>query len=199
MPRALARPASPGRHAQPLSEPYWTQLTSMRVPGGRDRIDLVVVGPSGVHVVLDRAQPPHSSSRVGEADTELVEVAQRAVAAAAAVAELLPPRYRHLVTSEVSLNGVAESAVIVGAALAASPDVMRHVWRHRPRVVSTSEAAVIVTLLRGALEPFPVEPTTPHRPWWRRRSRRWAIAGAATVAGVSAAVAAAVTLGMPPL
>jgi len=181
-----------------LSAPYWTQLTGMRVPNGRGRIDRVVVGPSGVHVVIERPALPHPSSTVGEDDPALAEAAQSAVVAAAAVADLLPPRYRHLVTSEVSLVGLTEAAIDAGVVLAATPDVLRHVWRHRPRVVSTSEAAVIVGQLRDRLEPYPAEPTVRRESWWRRWPRRPVVAGAASVV-VASTVAAAVAVGIPPL
>lgn len=197
MSRALVEPAAPARHVEPSPAPYWTQMTNVRVSGSRTVIDLVLVGPSGVHVVIDRPGHPNASSAVSEPDDDLERTAERAVAAAAGVAELLPLRYRNVVTPQVSLAGLTETAVEVGVAFAASPDVLRHVWRQGPRVVSTSEAAAIVRRLRDRLEPIPVEPTPRSRGWWRRRARRSLIAGAAAVTGLAAAVVAAVTVGIP--
>jgi hypothetical protein len=172
MSRALARRAGSGQQAEPLPAAYWTQLEHLRAPGSGERIDLVLVGPSGVHVVTDRSSTAITGDVVGgDADAGLEATAQRAAASAGAVADLLPARYRHAVTSAVCLRGDTGSAVTVGAVLAASPDVLRHVWRHQPRVLSTSEATLVGRLLRHCLEPFPVEPTAGRGRWWRRWAR----------------------------
>lgn len=200
MRRDLARVGAPVQHAEPLPAPYWTRLEDVRVPGTADRIDLVLIGPSGVHVVIDRPGQPHAPSVVPETDADLERAAQRAAVAARAVADLLPPRYHHVVTSEVCLPGLSEAGVTVGTVFAASPDVLRHAWRHRPRVVSTSEAAVVARLLRHGLEPFPVEPAAGRDAWWRRWPRGWVIGGAAAITGLAAGGAAAlVTTDLPAL
>ncbi len=197
MPRELERPASDAQHAEPFPARYWTQLTDVRVPGSADRIDLVLVGPSGVHVVIDRPGSSPTLSAADGPDTDLQQAVRRAAAATAAVADLLPLRYRHVVTSEMSLGGLTGTVLSFGEVSACSPDVLRQAWRHRARTVSTSEATVIARLLRDRLEPFPVEPAPRGRAWWRRRSWRWVIAGAAAITGVAAGVAATVGLPMP--
>lgn len=172
MSRSLTRRAAPVRPIQALSTAYWTQLTNVRTPGRDDRIDLVLVGPSGVHVVTDRPGQPTPSATAADAPADLDEAAGRAAEAAVAVADLLPDRYRHAVTSAVCLPGASEVGVSVGLVLAASPDVLQHTWRHQPRLLSTSEAATLATLLQARLQPCPVEAVTARGPWWRRRPRR---------------------------
>lgn len=197
MARELVKSKASVRRAEPLSAPYWTRLSHVRVPDGQDCIDLVLVGPSGVHVVIDRPAPLDDLAATGGTDAELEDLAQRAISAAEAVVERLPVRYRPVVTAEVSLAGLTETALGFGVALVASPDVLQHVWQHRPQTLSTSEAAAVTRLLRDRLEPFPVQTTQRPASWWR--SRRWMITAAAAATGVAAGVAAAVTVGMPPL
>lgn len=170
MSRTLARRAGPGQQAEQLPAAYWMQLEHVRAPDSPDRIDLVVVGPSGVHVVTDRPLP---SDGAAGSDADLAATADRAAASAAAVADLLPARYRHAVAPAVRLRGDTESATDVGGVLAASPDVLRHVWRHQPGVLSTSEATLLERLLRHCLEPFPMGPSPRSGSWWRRWPAGW--------------------------
>lgn len=187
MPGQAAHQAEPIRRAEDLPDRYWTRLEERRVPVGPGRIDLVLVGPSGVHVVIDQR---------ADVVADLVATARRASAAGAAVADLLPGRYRTAVVTEVRLLGARGRAVEItvesstGTVCAASPDLLEQVWRCRPRVLSTSEAAVVAGLLRERLLPDPVDGRSGLRPWWRRR-RVLVAAGLAT----AAAGAAAVTVG----
>lgn len=189
MSRERARHAAPEHHAQ-LPAAYWTRLEDVRLPGTREPIDLVLVGPSGVHVVLDDPALPQASTAVPRARTGPEDVARRAADAAAGVALLLPLRYRHTVLPELRLLRSSEVAVDVGAVLVGSPDVLWQAWRHRARVLSTSEVVVVGGLLARSLEPN-VEATAPKASRWRR-TRPWLV-GAATLAG-----AAAVTMGWVP-
>lgn len=189
MARERARHAAPALQAQ-LPAGYWTRLEDVRLPGTREPIDLVLVGPSGVHVVLDDPGQPPASTAVPRARTGPEDVARRAADAAAGVALLLPVRYRHTVLPEVRLLQSSEVAIDVGAVLVGSPDVLWQAWRHRTRVLSTSEVAVVGGLLARSLEP--VEEATVLRPSWWRRPRPWLV-GAAALAG-----AAAATMGWVP-
>lgn len=173
MTRELLRRAAPVRPVQPLSAVYWTQFTNVRVPGSHDRIDLVLVGPSGVHVVTDRPGQPTLSASTSGATADLDEAARLSAEAAVAVAALLPDRYRRAVTSAVCLPGATEVGVSVGLVLAASPDVLQHTWRHQARLLSTSEAATLSALLRARLQPCPVDVATTRRRWWRRSPSWW--------------------------
>jgi hypothetical protein len=173
MTRDLTRRTASVRPNQQLSSAYWTRLTNVRVPDSHDRIDLVLVGPSGVHVVTDRPGQQTLSASTNAATGDLTEAARRSAEAAVAVAGLLPDRYRHVVTSAVCLPGATEVGVSVGLVLAASPDVLQHTWRHQPRLLSTSEAAALAALLQARLQPCPVEAATTRGRWWRRPPRWW--------------------------
>lgn len=198
MARKVALAPAAVQRAEPLPARYWTQLEDMRVPGREDRIARVLVGPSGVHVVTDVAGQPDPVSTVTAAGPDLEASAQRAAAVAADVAGLLPLRYRHVVTAELCLTGLTATATSVGPVVAGSPDMLDQAWRNRRRVVSTSEAAVLVRMLGDRLEPFP-EPVAPRRArWWRRWPRRWVVGGAAALTGAAAGgVVAVAELGVP--
>lgn len=170
MTRELRRRAASTAPTEPLSSSYWTQLTHVRVPGSDERIDLVLVGPSGVHVVTDRPGQPTAD---GHGTPDLDAAARLAADAAVAVAGLLPERYRNVVSSAVCLPGATEVGVSVGLVLAASPDVLRHTWRHQPRLLSTSEAAALARLLQARLLPCPVPVPPRTGRWWRRAPRDW--------------------------
>lgn len=174
-----------GRRRESLPAPYWTTFEDVRWPGSPDRrIDEVLVGPSGVHVVAHRGGTLPSPTG-GE---DLHAAASRVAEAACAVAGLLPGRYRHVVTPAVCLTDTADTGLPVGDVFAASPGVLRHAWRHQSRVLSTSEAEAVTHHLRAGLEPFPQElPPGSGSAAWRRRL--W-LAGAVAAAGAAAAVAA---------
>jgi len=188
MSRELARRGSAERRVEQLPAEYWTLLTRVRWPGRPDRlVDEVLVGPSGVHVVLHRTGRPASTGTSEGADLE--EAAVRAAAVAVAVGDLLPHRYRGVVTPAVCLTDTHEVGFSVYDVFAASPGVLRHSWRHRPRVLSTSEADAIADRLRARLEPFPVEsPGSGAAPWWRWR-RLWLAGVLTTTTGAGAVLA----------
>lgn len=182
MARGLARRPTAEQHER-LPAPYWTLLTQVRPPGRPDlRIDEVLAGPSGVHVVVNQARRPGTDAPLGPDDSGLEVVAALAVSAATTVADLLDERYRRHAFPAVCLLGTVDLGFGIGDVLVASPDVLRHTWRHRPNVLSTSEATEVAAQLRARLEPFPVETTRPPRRWrrpWRRPLGRVAGAGAA--------------------
>ena len=190
MSRELARRRSAERRVEQLPAEYWTLLTRVRWPGRPDRwVDEVLVGPSGVHVVLNRAGRPTSTGTSASEGADLEETAVRAAAVAVAVADLLPPRYRGVVTPAVCLTDTDEVGFSVGDVFAASPGVLRHSWRHRPRVLSTSEADAIADRLRARLEPFPVaSPRSAAATWWKWR-RLWLAGVLTTTTGVGAVLA----------
>jgi hypothetical protein len=190
MSRELARRGSAEQRVEQLPADYWTLLARVQSPGRPDRlVDEVLVGPSGVHVVLHRPAPPTSTETSSSQGADLGEAAVCAGDAAAAVAELLPHRYRRVVTPAVCLNDTDEVGYSVGDVFAASPSVLRHSWRHGPRVLSTSEADAIADRLRARLEPFPVEsPGSDAATWWRWR-RLWLAGVLTTTTGVGAVLA----------
>jgi hypothetical protein len=161
----------------------------VRWPGRPDRrIDEIVVGPSGIHVVLNRPGQLTPTAVSSSGWNELEETAGQASAAAEAVADTLPDRYRGVVTPALCLTDTLDVGFSVGDVFAASPNVLRHSSRHLPRVLSTSEADAMAHRLRATLEPFPVEPPPhPAAAWWRWR-RLW-LAGVVTATGVAAALA----------
>lgn len=188
MARERERQAQPVHQSQ-LPAAYWTRLEGVRVPGTAVVIDLVLVGPSGVHVVLDHPDEPLLSTAVPRARSGVEDAMQRAADASAGVAELLPERYRPAVLAEVCLLGTSGVVVDMGAVLVGSGDVLWQAWRHRARVLSTSEVAVVAGLLDRRLERVADEPP-PRRSLWSR-SWRW-------LTGAAAAGAAAVSVwGVP--
>jgi len=190
MARELARRGSAGRRVEPLPVTYWTLLQGVRWPGRPDRrIDEVLVGPSGVHVVLHRSGPLTPATDARGEGHELAEAADRAAAAAGAVATLVPERYRPAVVPAVCLTDTTEVGYGVGGVFAASPEVLQHSWRHQPRVLSTSEAEALAERLRARLEPFPAEPSRSTAGAWRRWRRLWVL-GVLTATGAVAALAA---------
>lgn len=193
MSRELARRGSAGRRVEQLPAEYWTLLTRVRWPGRPDRlVDEVLVGPSGVHVVLHRPGRPTSTETNSSSEgADLEEAAVHAGDAAVAVAALLPHRYRRVVTPAVCLTDTDEVGYSVGDVFAASPGVLRHSWRHGPRVLSTSEADAIADHLRAHLEKFPVESRSAAATWWRWR-RLWLAGVLTTTTGVGAALAVGV-------
>src|SRR4051794_41248202 len=75
-------PRGHGGRLEPFPATHWTVWDPVRWPGREDdRIDEVVVGPSGVHVILHRCD-----------DSGGIAGGVEAVAAAASVAAFLPAR-----------------------------------------------------------------------------------------------------------
>jgi hypothetical protein len=170
---APARPVAgiPGQ----LPASHWRRYPAVRWPGTtEDRIDEVVVGPSGVHVVL-RARGDETPQAACPEGSPV----DAASGAADAVAGLLPARYRDRVHPELRLDDTQDVASRVGRVLLASPPVLEHIWRSGPRVLSTSEVDDLRHRLDAALEPLAVEtPPAPRWRWLRWRPRRRRAAGA---------------------
>src|SRR4051812_21081684 len=151
MARGPARRAATAHPVEPLPAQYWTSLTSLRWPGSPHlRIDEVLIGPSGIHVVLQQPVPARETQAAAiGAHHEFETAAGLAAAGAAAVGDLLPVRYREVVSPAVRLTDTHDVGLSIGTVLVASPGVLRHAWRHGPRVLSTSEATEIAGRLRA--------------------------------------------------
>src|SRR3954454_639164 len=140
-------PCGHGGRLEPFPATHWTVWDGVRWPGREDdRIDEVVVGPSGVHVILHRCD-----------DSGGIAGGVEAVAAAASVAALLPARYHHAVRPAVCLCPTEDVAEVVDGVRVSSPGPLRHAMRHQPRVLSTSEVSGISGRLRLVLVPYPAE------------------------------------------
>ena len=153
--------------APPTTTARWPRFRSVQWPDFPGRtIDEVVLGASGVHVCLhvpvtDPAEP------------ELRGWAADAAAAGEAVAALLPPRYSRAVRPSVCVCGGRDFGLADSRVPVVSPDCWQHLVSHAPRLLSTSEIAVVAGLLDQRLElvvPPPVA-VLPRR-WWRRLLRR---------------------------
>jgi hypothetical protein len=178
-----------GTSTRELPTTHWTSSGAVGWPGQEHRrIDEVVTGPSGVHVVLHRAG--HSSGTVADDLGLLAPLADEAGAAADAVAGLLPERYRAKVTAVVCLCGTLDVGEVVGGVLVASPSVLRHSWRHGPRRLSTSEVGLVSTSLDDSLWRVPVSPERGAGRWVARL--RWWL----TAAAVSSAAGVSVVVGL---
>lgn len=153
------RPTSPmGTVRLPLAAPAWTQWHDVVVPvadGTTTPVDAVVLGPTGVHVVLRRP--------AGVADHAA------AVSAAAAVIAVLPGRYRGVVTAALVDESVGDGVVVDGVVVATTPGLVDSV-RLRPRVLSRSETGVVAATLSRVLTPQVVP--APRGGLWNRLIRR---------------------------
>ena len=171
-----------GLSVPPLPTSHWTVFDAVRWPGHPDeRIDEVVVGPSGVHVLLHQRQ---SAGVRGSLQEE--EIVTRSRDAADAVGGLLPPRYRDALRPVVCLCGTNEIGDVVDGVRLASPEALRFALRHQPRVLSTSEVAEVSARLRLALTPYPAPAAPPavrslRRLWLRAAAAGIAVAAVATV------------------
>lgn len=182
-------PAEPS--GGPLPESHWTVIGPVRWPGRpEDRIDEVIVGPSGVHVILhDRRHVPVDTEDFeagAEADLAEPETIVRARAAAAAVGGQLPDRYRSALRAAVCLCETHDQGAVVGEVRLASPAPLRFAVRHQDRVLSTSEVAGVSRRLRLALVPYPAEVAATssrrvHRIWRRLAAASLTAAAASTL------------------
>jgi hypothetical protein len=172
-----------GLSVPPLPTSHWTVFDAVRWPGHPvDRIDEVVVGPSGVHVLLHQQVP----AEVGGSLLANHPVAARSRDAADAVAGLLPSRYRDALRPVVCLCGTNDIGEVVDGVRLASPEPLRFALRHQPRVLSTSEVAEVSARLRRALTPYPAPAAPPavrslRRLWLRAAAAGVAVAAVATV------------------
>jgi hypothetical protein len=175
-----------GLSVPPLPTSHWTVFDAVRWPGRlEDRIDDVIVGPSGVHVLLHQ-------EGLAEADWSSTATVTRARDAADAVADLLPSRYRRALRPVICLCDTNNIAEVVDTVRLASPEPLRFALRNQPRVLSTSEVAEVSARLRLALTPYPAPPAPPTP---RRLRRLWLRAAAA---GLATAAAATVLLEVGP-
>ena len=169
-----------GLPGPPLPTSHWTVFEPVRWPGRfEERIDEVVVGPSGVHVVLHHEAPDPDLS----ASPSIVT---RAREAAEAIGALLPGRYRESLRPAVCLCATRDVAEPADGVQVTSPEPLRHALRHQPRVLSTSEITEVSARLRLALTPYPCPPAAPavrslRRLWLRTAAAALATAAAATL------------------
>ena len=162
-----------------LPASHWTVFDAVRWPGRpEDRVDDVVVGPSGVHVLLHQ----QGLAEVNRSSTATVT---RARDAADAVGGLLPSRYRRALRPVICLCDTFDIAEVVDGVRLASPEPLLFALRHQPRVLSTSEVAEVSARLRLALTPYPAPPAPPTPRKLRRLWLRAAAAGLATAAAAT--------------
>ncbi len=162
----MARGSFAPKPSMALPSSHWRRYRGVRWPGSDARIDEVVLGPTGVHVVLHRP-----GARVGGPEV------RTAAHAAEAVGGLLPDRYRGRVRPEVLLEEeTVDVATWDGEVLLASRGALEHTWRFASRELSTSEIAGIGRWLDARLELLRVEVPSPRRRGWLRRLRPRAVA-----------------------
>ena len=171
MPLATARAPRPTTPAPPADRPlahllpapawrHWHDVLAPCSDGSWVPVDTVVLGPTGVHVVV------HQGAGPGPGTTE-------AAAAADAVRTALPGRYRHVVTAALLVGGAGDPdpvGMLEGDVVVASTPVLVEAIRTKPRVLSRSETGVVAAMLARDLAPR--VPDVPHRGWWARLTRR---------------------------
>ncbi len=159
----------------PFPTTAWTRLHNVQIPtdgGSAIPSAEVIVGPSGVHVVLTQGPIAGGSSRL---------LTREAQSAADWIAGALPPRYRNVVCPALLLADVspdtdeaddlADSGVVAGVTVAVAR-VLSEAIRFKPRVLSHSESAVVHARLRAALEPTQEKLVRSGRWSWLSRRRR---------------------------
>jgi hypothetical protein len=182
--RAGTRPdrARLPRNALPegrVPQDRWRELIRVRLPAHPElAVDGVLVGPTGIFVVVDVA----SGSPVAEA----ASVARRS---SEAVAELLPGRYRHELRPVALVRAGPASAETVDGVLVATAQAFDHVRRASASVLSSSEVVQVFGCLDRGLVPQPGLPVVASS---RSPLRRTLLASA-----VAAAVAAAALVATP--
>jgi hypothetical protein len=159
------------------------ELTDVRRPGDPTvRIDRVLIGPSGVHVITvtpgRRAWSPAPE-----------EVADAGVSATS-ISALLPARYRSRVRAVLCPTVDEELGEWVGEVLIASPVTLEHVLRSLSPSLSTSEVSEIANRLEALLDPYPTRDATPPR-----RLLRGRLALVVALLGGGAVVAAGLVTG----
>lgn len=175
-----------GRHdraGRTLSTSHWRTVVSPRLAGHSTHLaDELVVGPSGVHVVVH--------ARTGATARDLPSLRSSADAASHAgevVAGLLPTRYRRVVRPLVCACRASDTGTVVAAVPVLAAGACRHTVLHAPRVLSTSEVQRVAHLLEPVLAPGPgAGPTA-------RASRRllwWSFGAVTTAAATVSAMAA---------
>lgn len=150
---------------------HWKHLHRVRSPQAPAdvTIDHLLVGPSGIYVVVRRP---------GALEIDL----QAARAAAGSVGALLSDRYRHRVAPVLCVDDDDPIAERHGEVLVTGFSTLEHIARSSPVVLSTSEVNGLGTCLGDKLDPLPVVP--------REKRRRWKpfalLAGAAATAAMAA-------------
>lgn len=166
--------AALGLRSLPAS--HWKQFRDVRRPGRPDaKIDHVLVGPSGIHVIgyLPPTSDPTDPTVSACSDS------------ASAVAAVLPARYRARVRAMACLRNEEPVAEEVGEVMVTSFMAVDHILRESPVVLSTSEVSEVSTRLGRTLEPYPVQDDQSggRGPW----PRRLLAAAAAVAVAVGAA------------
>lgn len=180
--------AGTSRRLDPLPEPGWRQWSDVLVnstEGTPVPVAVVVLGPSGVHVVTRQ----ESSTRASFALRT-----REAVLAADAVRAALPGRYQSVVSAALMIEAVDSetetgpetgqvnqatggpagdlggNGVVVGEVLVATAPALVEAMQFRPRVLSRSEAGLVASVLERALVPRVADRRRPGL--WGRFSRR---------------------------
>lgn len=172
----MARDSSPDARAgstfERLPRTHWTLFRAAEAAAGAGpaAADQVLVGPSGVYVIVHRP---------GALDVDLAA----ARAAARRLADLLPVRYRHRLVPVVCMTDDDPVAERRDGVLVTGLSTLEHVARSSPVVLSTSEVRGLTTRLASRLEPVPSGADGP-----RRRPLPWA--ALACVAATAAVVCA---------
>ena len=180
MARESVRTRRTGTGPTGLPVSHWKQFHDVRQPGRpAARIDHVLVGPSGVHVIGYLPRPDGlDAPRAAARD----DMAGAASAAAGAVADVLPARYRGAVRPMVCFRSDEPVAESSGEVLVTSLRALEHILRESPVVLSTCEVADVSTRLQAQLLPFPAAPSrTARRTADRRKLVAWAALAAAAV------------------
>ncbi|HET6625692.1 MAG TPA: nuclease-related domain-containing protein [Nocardioidaceae bacterium] len=179
MARESVRNVRTGQQLAGLPDSHWKQFHDVRRPGSPGtRIEHVLVGPSGIHVLgyLPAGALPEN------AVTACADVAD----SAAALADVLPERYRTRVDALVCLRHDEPVAELVGGVTLTSLLALEHILRESPVVLSTCEVAEVGTRLKATLRPFPLPaPAERKRSPVRRTVLAWVGAAALVVAGVA--------------
>lgn len=153
----MARKKATGFGLDRLPQTHWKHFRDVRCPARPDdKIDHVLVGPSGVYVIGYRGSDEVAISP---------ETATTYAAAAFGVGALLPERYQSRIRPALCFREQEPVAELVGDVMVASSMTLAHILRSSPVVLSTSEVADVWRRLDARLEPFPVAPRRPGR--WR--------------------------------
>lgn len=176
MARGSVRNDRAGAGPAGLPASHWKQFRDVRTSGQPEtRIEHVLVGPSGVHVI--GYLPPAGAS----VSTAVTTTAGSAVA----VADLLPSRYGHRVRPLVCFRSEEPVAESVADVTVTSLLALEHILRESPVVLSTCEVADVAARLGTGLYPFPRPDAEPRRRgWFRRRAVVLAASSAAVVGAV---------------
>lgn len=134
-----------------LPASHWTHVAPSTGAGTtRAPADHVLVGPSGVYVVV---------RRLGALDIDVVDTR----VAAASVAALLPVRYRPSIVPVLCVEDDDPIAESHGDVLVTGLSTLEHVVRSSPVVLSTSEVRGLGAALAGVLGNRPAAPDKPPR------------------------------------